>query len=74
MIARTTPAINGDLSNIGAGTLKKGRNPKYLLRSLAQYSALSINIKKPQNPYNNDGKAAMRSISDTRNFLTAPLA
>ena len=74
MIARTMPAINGERSKIGAGTSKIGIKPKYLLRSFAQYSALPIKTIKPQKPKSNDGNAAIRSISETNNFLTEPLA
>jgi hypothetical protein len=74
MIASTNPAIKGDRSKIGTGTSKRGMKPRYLLSNFAQYSALPIKTMKPQKPNKRDGNAAIKSIIDTRNFLTVPRA
>jgi hypothetical protein len=74
MIARTSPAMNGERSKIGVGTSKIGIKPRYLFMSFAQYSAEDINTKKPQKPKRSDGKAAIKSITEIRNFLTFPFA
>ena len=73
-MARTSPAINGERSNIGVGTSNNGMKPKYLFNNFAQYSADYMKMKKPQNPKSNDGKAAIKSITEIRNFLTLPFA
>ena len=74
MIARTSPAINGERSNIGAGTSNRGIKPKYLFNHLAQYSADDIKIKNPQKPYSKEGKAAIKSIKEIKKVLIFPLA
>ena len=74
MMARTNPAINGERSNIGVGTSKIGMKPRYLLINFAQYSAEDIKIKNPQKPKSNEGNAAIRSMTEIRNFLIFPFA
>ena len=66
MMASTTPATNGERVKTGVETSKSGIQLKYLCNSFAQYSALGIKIFKPQSPKRIDGKAAMRSTTETR--------
>jgi hypothetical protein len=74
MIASTRPAINGERSKIGVGTSKNGIKPKYLVISFAQYSADDIKTKNPQKPKRSEGKAAIKSMTEIRNFFTLPFA
>ena len=74
MMASTRPAINGERSKIGVGTSKNGIKPKYLFINFAQYSADDIKTKKPQKPKRSEGKAAIKSMTEMRNFLTRPFA
>ena len=69
MIARTKPAINGERETYGSGNLKSGIQPKYFVRSFAQYSAEPSRTKNPQSPNKTDGNAAIRSIAVTIIFL-----
>ena len=66
MIARTTPATNGDRVKTGADTSNSGTQPKYLCNSFAQYSAEGIKTFNPQRPKSIEGKAAIKSIIATK--------
>ncbi len=70
IIAKTIPAINGDLVKIYGFVSNIGMNPKYLFSNLAQYSALGIKTKKPQIPKRIEGKAAIMSIEAVRYFFS----
>jgi hypothetical protein len=74
MTANTNPAINGERSKTGAGKSKMGINPRYLLISLAQYSADDIKTINAQKPKSKEGNAAIKSITDIRNFFSFPFA
>ena len=69
MMARTTPATNGERVKTGAETSKSGTKPRYLCNNFAQYSALGIKTFKPHNPKRIEGNAAIRSTTVTKKPL-----
>ena len=69
MIARTTPATNGERVKKYGFTSKRGIQPKYLFISFPQYSTLGIKTKKPQIPKRMEGKAAIMSMTATKIFF-----